>query len=230
VATILLGVLEGAILARIFQLKLSRCSGFMIPANVLTSWIGLSILRTIPGPDLRRDVGPALVYIVILFALTLLLEWPFVALSVRGAPGWFRRSVRGSLIAQSASYGVLVIIGFIAALGLPDRDAGAVAGMKSDLRNLVTAQESYFTDHSTYADSLASLRTGGSSYEASSGNVVRIIQASATGWSAIIRKEPPENPALMEQEAFWTTKTCGIFEGTATPPIPGQNEGEPQCR
>jgi len=164
--------------------------------------------------------------------LTLLLEWPFVALCVRGAPGWLRRSVKGSLIAQTASYGVLVLIGFLAARTLPDRDAGAVAGMKSDLRNLVTAQESYFADHQAYAKGLAELEdsAAGYRYAASSGNVVSIIEATATGWSATIRKAEPDDPALKEQGWLWTNKTCAIFAGTATPPIAGQREGQPQCR
>jgi len=233
VATLLLGVLEGAIVARLFGLTPARCIGLMIPANFLTSWIGLWLIGTLPGHDLRDDPWAALVLVVATYALTLLLEWPFVALCVRGSPGWLRRSVRGSLIAQTASYGVLVIVAIISGLARPGPDVGLVAAMQSDLRNLVTAQEAYFVDHETYSSTAANLGDSALGYRyffASAGNAVLITQASATGWSATIRREPPDDPALMEQGAFWTTKTCGIFVGTATPPMAGQEEGVPKCR
>ena len=233
VATLLLGVLEGAILARLFGLTLRRCIGLMIPANLLTSWVGLALIGALPGRGLRDGPWAALVLIVATYVLTLVLEWPFVALCVRGSPGWLRRSVRGSLIAQTASYGVLVLIAIISGLARPGPDAGLVRAMQSDLRSLVTAQEAYFVDHETYSSTAANLGDSALGYRyffASAGNAVLITQASATGWSATIRREPPDDPALMEQGAFWTTKTCGIFVGTATPPMAGQEEGVPKCR
>ena len=45
--------------------------------------------------------------VVITYLLTLLLEWPFVALCFRKTEGWFRKSLWGSLVVQSASYLVL---------------------------------------------------------------------------------------------------------------------------
>ena len=232
VAALLLGVLEGAILARVFRLEAARCAVLMILANFLTSWIGLALIGVLPGHDLRDDPLAALVLVVATYVLTLVLEWPFVALCVRGAPGWFRRSVKGSLIVQTASYGVLVIIGILAGLSRPGPDAGLVRAMQSDLRNLVTAQESYFADHATYADTLADPlvdTTSSWGYRGpSAGVVIRITEASATGWSATSRYDMPAEQQVDGLEG--TTKTCGIFVGTATPPIKGQEEGVPKCR
>ncbi len=87
------------------------------------------------------------------------------------------------------------------------------AAVRSDLRNLVTAQESYFADSVTYTTSLAALR-----FQASRGVTVRILSASARGWAAVATHESA--PGMR----------CGIFVGNATPPLPEvQNEGEPAC-
>ena len=84
--------------------------------------------------------------------------------------------------------------------------------MKSDLRNLITAQEAYFADNVTYASTTTNLN-----YSVSAGNTVAIGTANGTGWNATSKNNA-------------TTKTCGIFVGSATPPITGQNEGAPQCQ
>ena len=111
---------------------------------------------------------------------------------------------------------VVVIIGILAAIAIPKfantKEKAYIAGMKADLRNLVTAQEAYFADNVTYASVLGNLN-----YNVSSGNTITVLGATGTGWSAT-----SSNNA--------TAKTCGIFVGSATPPITGQNEGAPQCQ
>ncbi len=56
---------------------------------------------------------------------------------------------------------VVVIIGILAAIAIPKfaatKDKAKLAGVKTDLRNIMTAQEAYFSDNQTYASSLASL-------------------------------------------------------------------------
>ena len=53
---------------------------------------------------------------------------------------------------------VVVIIGILAAIAIPKfantKEKAVLAGMKSDLRNLVTAQEAYFSDNQTYAPAI----------------------------------------------------------------------------
>ena len=52
---------------------------------------------------------------------------------------------------------VVVIIGILAAIAIPKfantKEKAVVASMKSDLRNLVTAQEGFFSDNQDYAGS-----------------------------------------------------------------------------
>jgi prepilin-type N-terminal cleavage/methylation domain-containing protein len=111
---------------------------------------------------------------------------------------------------------VVVIIGILAAIAIPKfgstKEKAYIASMKADLRNLVTAEESYFADNVTYTSTIANL-----AYSQSAGNTVTIGAATGTGWSATAKNNA-------------TTKTCGIFVGSATPPITGQTEGAPVCQ
>ncbi len=110
---------------------------------------------------------------------------------------------------------VVVIIGILAAIAIPKfantKEKAYVASMKSDLRNLVTAQEAYFADNVTYATTTANLQ-----YNTSAGVTVTVGGATGTGWSATASDNA-------------TTRTCGIYVGTGTAPFTGQTEGSPQC-
>jgi hypothetical protein len=44
------------------------------------------------------------ILVLVTYALTLLLEWPFIAWRFRGAQDWLKRSVRASFVVQSSSY------------------------------------------------------------------------------------------------------------------------------
>ena len=59
--------------------------------------------------------------------------------------------------------------------------AGAYASaLKSDLKNLVTAQEAYFADHETFAGDLASLD---SLFAPTTGVTIAILDADADSWT-----------------------------------------------
>ena len=109
---------------------------------------------------------------------------------------------------------VVVIIGILAAIAIPKfantKEKAYIASMKSDLRNLITAQEAYFSDNSSnYASSTTAL---GTTYKSSSGVTVTMGTVTTTGWSATSSHNS-------------TSKTCAIsVGGTAT------NEGEPVCQ
>jgi len=109
---------------------------------------------------------------------------------------------------------VVVIIGILAAIAIPKfantKEKAYIAAMKSDLRNLVTAEESYFSDYVTYSTNL------GTNYNSSAGVTVSITAATGTGWAATASHNA-------------TTKTCGIYVGSASAPVAGANEGEPKC-
>lgn len=111
---------------------------------------------------------------------------------------------------------VVVIIGLLATIAIPKftatRDRALVAAMKSDLRNLVTAEESYFADNLTYTNTL------GTTYNSSPGVTVTFSTVLGTGWAATATH-------------VGTTKTCAIYAGRgAGVVIAGQNEAEPKCQ
>ncbi len=58
---------------------------------------------------------------------------------------------------------VVVIIGILAAIAIPKfaatKDKAKLASVKTDLRNMMTAQEAYFSDFATYAADFAALQT-----------------------------------------------------------------------
>jgi len=128
---------------------------------------------------------------------------------------------------------VVVIIGILATIAIPKfantKDKAIVASMKSDLRNLVTAQEGFYFDNNDYAGSSTSGQqvnaTGGAgavSFLPSSGNVLTLTYISSTGYKATIT-----NPII----ATTTPNTCGVFLGPiANSPNPAVTmEGSTAC-
>src|SRR5713226_7847407 len=108
---------------------------------------------------------------------------------------------------------VVVIIGILAAIAIPKfantKEKAYLASMKSDLRNLVTAEEAYFADSVKYTSNL------GTAYATTSGVVGPTITVTADGWTGWVSHTT-------------TTKTCSIYVGT-TALAPANKEGEPKC-
>jgi prepilin-type N-terminal cleavage/methylation domain-containing protein len=110
---------------------------------------------------------------------------------------------------------VVVIIGILAAIAIPKfantKEKAYVASMKSDLRNLVTAQEAYFADHANlYAPSYSAIS---GNYRPSTGVTVALTGTAGTGWTA-----------TATHVALASTKSCAITIGGSV-----TNEGEPVC-
>jgi prepilin-type N-terminal cleavage/methylation domain-containing protein len=112
---------------------------------------------------------------------------------------------------------VVVIIGILAAIAIPKfqntKGKANAASLKSDLRNLATAQEAYFYDNATYATSVTQL-----SYGQSPGVVLTIINATGSGWSA--RATHPASYPL----------TCALFQGNIAAATPATVEGLIGCQ
>jgi prepilin-type N-terminal cleavage/methylation domain-containing protein len=110
---------------------------------------------------------------------------------------------------------VVLIIGILAAIAIPKfggtKDRAYVSTMKSDLRNMVTAMESYQSDYAAYPTALNLIQ-----YSPSSGVTITIGGATPSGWDATAKHNA-------------TVKTCGIYVGTGTPPISGGQPGEAVC-
>src|SRR5260221_3582405 len=82
--------------------------------------------------------------------------------------------------------------------------------MKSDLRNLVTAEEAYFADSVKYTTNL------GTAYATTTGVVGPTIALTADGWTGNVSHTT-------------TTKKCYIYVGS-TALAPANKEGEPKCQ
>src|SRR5204863_454838 len=112
---------------------------------------------------------------------------------------------------------VVVIIGILAAIAIPKfantKEKAYLASMKSDLRNLITAEEAFFADSVKYTTAIG---VGGLQYATTSGVVGPTIQVTADGFTATVSHTT-------------TTKTCSIYVGS-TPLAPANKEGEPKCQ
>ena len=102
---------------------------------------------------------------------------------------------------------VVVIIGILAAIAIPKfantKEKAYLASMKSDLRNLVTAEEAYF------------------GFVPSANNVIALSTVTAAGWAG-----EATNATLKG-----TITKCGIYVGSGTNPNAAaiKNEGAPAC-
>jgi type II secretion system protein G len=78
---------------------------------------------------------------------------------------------------------VVVIIGILAAIAIPKfantKEKAYIASEKSDLRNLATAEESYFSDNQTYTTDQTAMN-----FTPSTGVTVSGMAADGKGWKA----------------------------------------------
>ncbi len=105
---ILIGTLEGALLAFVFKQSYVKCAGWMILANYISALVGYYGLDVFlqSGIDLHLYNVERWQWIMagVSYVLTLVLEWPFVAFCLRRKPAWFKQSLIGTLLTQTASY------------------------------------------------------------------------------------------------------------------------------
>ena len=108
---------------------------------------------------------------------------------------------------------VVAIIGLLAVIAIPQltsiKDRARLAAMKSDMRNLVTIEETYFAQNLKYATDL------GTAYSVSAGNAMPTITLTGDGWTATMA-------------SVSTGLVCAIFMGS-TPARPAIKEGAPAC-
>ena len=101
---------------------------------------------------------------------------------------------------------VVVIIGILAAIAIPKfsatREKAYFAAMKSDLKNLASQQEIYYSDYYTYTSNTTNL-----GFVDSEGVTVTIGGISTSGWNA-----------AATHTALGTSLGCAIYYGESTPP------------
>src|SRR2546427_372582 len=120
---------------------------------------------------------------------------------------------------------VVVIIGILAAIAIPKfantKAKAYIASMKSDLRNLVTAEEAYFADSVKYTATTACTTpptAGAVNFCVTTGNNLGVVglAAGSGGWAVTITNNNLTTPLV----------TCAIFINTAVL-APAVTEGAP---
>jgi prepilin-type N-terminal cleavage/methylation domain-containing protein len=113
---------------------------------------------------------------------------------------------------------VVVIIGILAAIAIPKfantKQKAYLATVKEDLRNLVTAEEAYFANATTYTATLTTTQ-----YQPSTGVAYTVSSATGTGWAATAT-----HTGLVGASIAGCHIAIGAAATTAT-----QNEGSPYC-
>jgi len=126
-----------------------------------------------------------------------------------------RRSRRGFTLIELLI--VVVIIGVLAAFAIPKfqttKGKANAASLKSDLRNLATAQEAYFYENLIYTSNVASLNV-----KLTTGVTITWGTVGSGGWSAKVT-----HPLAYPIE-------CAIFMGSAPPLAPATVEGQLACQ
>lgn len=109
---VLLGCLEGALLAKWFGVPYGRAIRIMILANYLSAWVGFPFMQWLHDQMAALQIAREFFVLQLLLAygLTLVLEWPFVAWIVRGIPNAGKVSVKGSLGVQTLTYLLLFCV------------------------------------------------------------------------------------------------------------------------
>jgi prepilin-type N-terminal cleavage/methylation domain-containing protein len=111
---------------------------------------------------------------------------------------------------------VVVIIGILASIAIPKfgntKEKAYIASMKSDLRNLATAEEAFLFDSLYYTANQAALN----GWQPSTGVSITINEATGGGWSATATHGV-------------TTKKCYLFYGNAAPIGTAKGEGRIAC-
>lgn len=112
---------------------------------------------------------------------------------------------------------VVVIIGVLAAIAIPKFQAtkgkANAASLKSDLRNLATAQEAYFYENLVYTTSTSALNI-----QMTSGVTITWGTVTAGGWAAKVT-----HPLAYPIE-------CAIFIGNVPAMAPAVTEGQLLCQ
>lgn len=114
---------------------------------------------------------------------------------------------------------VVVIIGILAAIAIPKfattKGSSYLATMKTDIRNLATAQEAYVYDNEVYY--IGAVPSGAFNFTPSQNVSVTINEATNGGWSATV------------SHALLPGRTCALFVGGAAPVAPASVSGTVAC-
>jgi hypothetical protein len=107
----LIGMFEGLLLGWIFKAPKGKAITFMVIANYFSAWVGGLFLRGAAVRMLPLDLNNAWKWFWIMtlltYAMTIVLELPFIIPLLKHSEHVLRRGLRASVVVQSASYAIL---------------------------------------------------------------------------------------------------------------------------
>ena len=113
---------------------------------------------------------------------------------------------------------VVVILGILVSIVVPKfangKERAMVAAMKSDLRNLVSAEEAHFTNALTYYNGV--IPDPAFPFTPSQDVSITLSSVTASGWAATATHAS-------------SLKSCAVFVGAAAPLAPATQEGQVAC-
>lgn len=108
----IIGMFEGRLLTGCFQLRQRKTIPVMILANYVSAWSALGLMQAgwwdEDFVDLDNLRWMFCAMIAAAWALTVVLEWPFIWFCFRGEPGAWKKSMKASLLVQTISYVVMM--------------------------------------------------------------------------------------------------------------------------
>ena len=105
---------------------------------------------------------------------------------------------------------VVVIIGILAAIAIPKfaatKDKAKLATVKTDLKNIQTAQEAYFSDYATYTSSLSA-----TIFSPSTGNTVSMTGTTSSFTATVQNSSISATPNQCTVTVGSGSTTDGVF-------------------
>ncbi len=119
---------------------------------------------------------------------------------------------------------VVVIIGILAAIAIPKfsatREKAYFSAMKSDLKNLQSQQEIYYSTPAANYTYAPSVTQAGLDFAPSQGVTAAIVASGTTGWSA----------TAVHAALNSATQSCAVFVGDAAAVAPAATPGVVTCQ
>jgi hypothetical protein len=107
-----IGIGEGLLIAWLFKTDRNKTTSLSVLANYFSAFCGMFFVSWLAADKVRPNLYQAPCVLisaaVATYLLSIILEWPFIAVCFKKRVNWFSSSWKASFIAQTASYALLV--------------------------------------------------------------------------------------------------------------------------